>query len=84
MGLTCDVLTIPEVLRRAKAEGLPLSEYSLRRLIKSGNIPARFLGTKALVSYGAILRYLSCVDGCDNAPPATTGSTTSVRRIDAR
>ena len=48
-----DVLTIPETLERARSEGLPVSEYSLRRWIKTGAIPSRNAGRKALVYYPA-------------------------------
>jgi len=79
--MVCDVVTVPEALRRAKADGIPLSGYSLRRLVKGGQIPARYIGPKALVSYSAVLRYLACADGCDNAPGIQTGAA-GVRRID--
>lgn len=81
MAVTRDILTIPETLTRARSEGVPLSEYSLRRLIRSGKIPARFLGTKALVSYSAVLRYLSCAEGQDNPPPPVTNCA-GIRRVD--
>ena len=62
-----DINTVPKLARRAKADGLPISEYAIRRLIKSGAIPARYIGPKPLASYSAIVRYFSCEDGCDNA-----------------
>ena len=63
-----DINTVPKLAQRAKAEGLPISEYTIRRLIKSGVIPARYIGPKPIASYSAIVRYFSCEDGCDNAP----------------
>ena len=76
-----DINTVPRLAKRAKADGLPISEYTIRRLIKTGAIPARYIGPKPLASYSAILRYFQCLDGCDNAPAATaTGS--NIRRID--
>ena len=75
-----DINTVPKLAQRAKAEGLPISEYTIRRLIKTGAIPARFVGPKPLVSYAALVRYFSCEDGCDNAPSAlATGS--GIRRV---
>ena len=75
-----DINTVPKLAQRAKAEGLPISEYTIRRLIKTGAIPARFVGPKPLVSYAALVRYFSCEDGCDNAPSAlAVGS--GIRRI---
>ena len=75
-----DINTIPKLALRAKAEGLPISAYSIRMLIKQGKIPVRYIGPKPLASYSALVRYLSCVDGSDNAPAATaTGS--GIRRL---
>lgn len=76
-----DINTVPKLAQRAKAEGLPISEYTIRRLIKTGAIPARFVGPKPLVSYAALVRYFSCEDGCDNAPSALVVGT-GIRRID--
>jgi hypothetical protein len=76
-----DINTVPKLAQRAKAEGLPISEYTIRRLIKTGAIPARFVGPKPLVSYAALVRYFSCEDGCDNAPSALAVGT-GIRRID--
>ena len=75
-----DINTVPKLAQRAKAEGLPISEYTIRRLIKTGAIPARFVGPKPLVSYAALVRYFSCEDGCDNAPSALAVGT-GIRRI---
>lgn len=40
-----DVLTIREAVTRAKAEGLPVSEYTLRGWVRSGAIPVRRAGS---------------------------------------
>ena len=45
-----DVLTIREAVQRSKDEGVPVSEYTLRRWVKIGAIPTRQAGTKT-VSY---------------------------------
>ena len=76
-----DINTVPKLAQRAKAEGLPISEYTIRRLIKTGAIPARYIGPKPLASYSAILRYFQCLDGCDNAP-ATAIPGPGIRRVD--
>ena len=75
-----DINTVPKLAQRAKAEGLPISEYTIRRLIKQGVIPARYIGPKPVASYSALVRYFSCADGCDNIP--TTVPTSGIRRID--
>lgn len=76
-----DINTVPKLAQRAKTEGLPISEYTIRRLIKTGAIPARYIGPKPVASYAALVRYFSCEDGCDNAP-ATTVTSSGIRRID--
>ena len=76
-----DIGTVPQHAKRAKAEGIPISEYTIRRLIKQGIIPARYIGNKPVFSYAALLRYLSCADGSDNNP-ATVVPLGGIRRID--
>ena len=76
-----DINTVPKLAQRAKAEGLPISEYTIRRLIKTGAIPARYIGPKPLASYAAIVRYFMCENGQDN-PPATVVTGSGIRRID--
>jgi len=46
-----DVLTIRGAVARAKADGLPVSEYTLRGWIKSGVVPVRHAGSKMLLYY---------------------------------
>lgn len=74
-----DINTVPKLAQRAKADGLPASEYTIRRLIKTGAIPARYIGPKPVASYSALVRYFSCMDGCDNAP--VTVAAPGIRRI---
>ncbi len=62
-----NVLTVRETVQRAKAEGLPISEYGLRLLIKQGEIPARSIGTKLLVYWPNVEAFLTCSAGSDNA-----------------
>ena len=76
-----DINSIPKLAQRAKADGLPVSEGEIRRLIKLGIIPARYVGAKALASYSAIVRYFSCEDGCDNAREMYLHN--GIRRVDA-
>lgn len=75
-----DVLTIKEAVQRSKAEGMPVSEYTLRRIIKSGLVPIRRVGQKMLLYYPNLVRYLTCADGADNIPVVT--APTGVRRVD--
>ena len=65
-----NVLTIREAVIRAKADGLPVSEYSLRTWIRTGAIPVRKVGQKSLLFYPHLERYLKCEDGGDNIAAA--------------
>lgn len=57
-----EIVTIREAVARAKSEGLPISEYSLRGWIKSGEIPFRKAGNKTLLYYPNLIKYLQCTD----------------------
>lgn len=76
-----NVVTIREAVQRAKSDGLPITEYTLRQWVRSGAIPTRKVGQKALLFYPNLVRYLQCEDGCDNAP-ATVAVMPSIRRVD--
>lgn len=60
--MVADVLTIREAVARAKSEGLPISEYCLRKWARTGEIPVRKTGTKFLLFYPGLVRYLRCED----------------------
>jgi len=55
-----DILTIREAVQRAKNEGIPLSDYTLRMWVRSGVIPVRLIGRKALIYYPNLLKFLQC------------------------
>lgn len=44
-----DVVTVKEAVQRARSEGMPVSEFSLRRWIKTGAVPVRKAGNKMLL-----------------------------------
>ena len=75
-----DILSVREAVLRAKAEGMPVSEYTLRRLIKSGEIPVRRVGQTILIFYPNLIRYLTCADGADNTPTTVAGRV-GIRRV---
>ncbi|MBE6960221.1 MAG: helix-turn-helix domain-containing protein [Ruminococcaceae bacterium] len=75
-----NVLTIREAVQRAKAEGLPISEYTLRQWVRTGAIPTRKVGQKALLFYPNLVRYLQCEDGADNTP-ATRAAASGICRV---
>lgn len=70
------VVTVREAVQRAKADGLPVSEYTLRGWIKTGAIPTRKAGRKILLFYPNLVRYLQCAD---NIPVAATPG---IRRLE--
>lgn len=75
------VVTVREAVQRAKADGLPVSEYTLRRWIKTGQIPVRSVGSKSLIYYPLLVSFLQCADivaGTANA----AGSECGIRRVD--
>lgn len=75
------VVTVRQAVQRLKQDGFPVSEYTLRQWIRTGAIPVRKAGTKILLFYPNLLRYLQCEDGADNEP-ATMGAVSSIRRVD--
>lgn len=68
-----EVAGIKETARRLTSEGYPITEYSLRRAVKEGRVPAREVGRKVFVSYTNVLKWLTCENGQDNTPPPATG-----------
>ena len=43
-----------------------ISEYTLRRIIRTGKIPCRIVGRTYLISWEKLMSWVNCVDGCDN------------------
>lgn len=76
------VVTIREAVQRLKADGMPVSEYTLRRWIKSGAIPVRKVGQKVLLFYPNLIRYLQCEDSKPTPPAAVETTPGAIRRID--
>lgn len=77
------LLTIHETVARSKEAGLPVSEYTLRRLLRTGAIPHRQVGGKYLIFWPNVERYLTCSDGtADPAPDENTLQASGIRRIE--
>ena len=55
-----------QIVKWASEDGIPLSEYGLRLLIRQGKIPVRKIGNKNLIFYKNVTDYLSCSTGSDN------------------
>lgn len=77
------VLTIKETVMRSREKGMPISEYTLRRAVRSGAIPCRVIGKTYLIAWRNVERWLLCDDGQDN-PPLETHNTGSgqIRKIE--
>lgn len=76
-----NVVTVREAVKRAKQDGFPVSEYTLRNWVRTGAIPVRKAGTKILLFYPNLLRYLQCEDGADNEP-TTVPAAPGIRPVD--
>jgi len=75
-----DVVTVRQAVQRAKNDGFPVSEYTLRMWIKTGALPVRKAGAKLLIldrNRGGDRR---CADGGD-IKPATVAALPGIRRI---
>ena len=55
--------SIQAIHRRLVSEGYQISEYMLRQMVKQGIIPAVYSGCKALISYSAVVKVLTCATG---------------------
>lgn len=75
-----DVLTIRAAVSRAKEDGLPVSEYTLRGWIKAGRVPVVYAGTRALVYYPNIVKYLQTGDPIQPSLVAADSKLHCVRR----
>ena len=53
-----EIVTIREAVQRAQRDGMPISENALRCWIKSGDIPVRMAGNRALLYYPHLVNYL--------------------------
>ena len=76
-----NVVTVREAVQLAKADGMPVSEYTLRHWIKSGAVPVRMIGQKALIYYPNLVKYLQCEDST-NTTPTTVVPTPAIRRVE--
>lgn len=68
MNQNRDILNIKEAAARAREQGMNISEYTIRRVIRSGQVPCRIVGRTYLISWQKLVDWASCIDGCDNMP----------------
>lgn len=64
-----DIVTIRQAAAKAKEDGLAVSEYTIRQWVRLGVVPVRKAGSKNLLSYTNLVRFLRCESGQDNLPP---------------
>ena len=63
-----EIQNIQDTLRSAHENGIPLTEYTLRRAIRSGALPCRIVGRTYFISWSNVMKWLMCEDGADNTP----------------
>ena len=74
------ILSILETVERAKERGMPISEYTLRKALRTGAIPCRKIGSRYFIAWQNVERYLTCADGADNVPDMKKESTLQYER----
>jgi hypothetical protein len=74
-----NVLNIQETVARSKLEGFPISEYTLRRLIRSKMIPYRQVGRTYLIYWPNVVQYLT---GAPAPTDITAAGSSTIRRIE--
>ena len=63
--MNLDILNMKQVVARAEEQGIHLSEYTVRRAIRSGQLPCRIVGRTYLIAWENVVRWLNCEDGGD-------------------
>lgn len=76
-----DVLTIREAVARAKEEGIAISEYAMRSMVKEERFPVRMVGRKILVYYPIFLAYITCRDVEYPAGEGSGGPACRIRKV---
>ena len=54
------VLNIKQTVERATACGINISEYTLRRAIRTKQVPCKIIGRTYLIPWDGFLRWISC------------------------
>ena len=64
-----NVMTIRETVQRSREEGIPISEYAVRKWIKDGKLQTTYTGKKALIYWPSFVRTICGLDSdstCNN------------------
>ena len=56
--MATDLLTPRQTVARLKADGLPVSEYALRSWVRTKQIPAAWIGKKAILFYPNVVKFI--------------------------
>ena len=54
-----DVMNMKQLVARAKACGINISEYTLRRAIRMKELPCKVIGRTYLIHWDSFLRWIS-------------------------
>ena len=55
-----DVMNMKQIVARAKACGINISVYTLRRAIRMKELPCKVIGRTYLIHWESFLRWISC------------------------
>ena len=55
-----DIMNMKQTVARAKACGINISEYTLRRAIRMKELPCKVIGRTYLIHWDSFLRWISC------------------------
>lgn len=58
--MTLNVLNMKQTVQRARASGINISEYTLRRAIREGNLPCKILGKTYMIAWDNFLNWVNC------------------------
>ena len=54
------VMNIKQTVERANASGINISEYTLRRAIRTRQLPCKVIGRTYLIPWDGFLRWVNC------------------------
>ena len=58
--MTLSILNMKQPVERARASGINISEYTLRRAIREGNLPCKILGKTYMIAWDNFLNWVNC------------------------
>ena len=58
--MNMSVMNIKQTVERATASGINISEYTLRRAIRTRQLPCKVIGRTYLIPWDGFLRWVNC------------------------